>query len=116
MFLLLCFLPQYQLASWIYNHFIGKLFNKYEKKVVNLSQKFVASIKANPNKDSSQSNIEGLTERNQEKKQQYFDNILNEKEEVLNKTAKTQDDDKADEGEKLDNSGIFEDETNLKED
>lgn len=45
-FLLLCFLPNYELSSWLYNKFVRKLFVKYEDKVVGVAASFIAKLKA----------------------------------------------------------------------
>ncbi len=46
-FLLLCLLPQYQLAGWIYNNLIAGLFQKYHDNAEMIYSKFVDAIKAN---------------------------------------------------------------------
>ena len=38
-FLLFCFLPQYQLAWWIYDNCIRKLFQKYETHIISFSNR-----------------------------------------------------------------------------
>lgn len=43
-FLLFCFLPQYQLAWWIYDNCIRKLFQKYETHIINFSNRIYKSI------------------------------------------------------------------------
>ncbi len=43
-FLLLCFLPQYQLSVWLYDKFIKDLFLQYEKKILNMSNQFIKSL------------------------------------------------------------------------
>ncbi len=40
-FLFLCFLPQYQLSSLVYNKYVKRFFVKYEKKIVDVSSKIV---------------------------------------------------------------------------
>ena len=47
LFLLFCYLPQYRFANYLYNVFIKKLFSKYEKTVIDYSNKLVKKLTLN---------------------------------------------------------------------
>ena len=46
-FLLFCYLPQYRFANYLYNAFIKKLFARYEKTVIDYSNKLVKQLTLN---------------------------------------------------------------------
>lgn len=45
LFLLACFLPNYQLSKWLYNNIIKWWFRKYERDVVEISEKILKTFK-----------------------------------------------------------------------
>ena len=47
LFLLFCYLPQYRFANYLYNKFIKKLFSRYEKTVIDYSNKLVKKLTLN---------------------------------------------------------------------
>jgi receptor expression-enhancing protein 5/6 len=52
-FLLFCFLPQYQLSGWIYNNFIRVLFIKYEQNILNMSNQLIKTLTHSENDDKN---------------------------------------------------------------
>ena len=52
-FLLFCFLPQYQLSGWIYNNFIRVLFIKYEQNILNMSNQIIKTLTHSENDDKN---------------------------------------------------------------
>ena len=46
-FLLFCYLPQYRLANYLYNVFIKRIFARYEKTVIDYSNKLVKKLTLN---------------------------------------------------------------------
>ena len=68
-FLLFCFLPQYQLSGWIYNNFIRVLFIKYEQNILNMSNQLIKTLTHSENDDNKNSEIKSDSYRkNDEKK------------------------------------------------
>ena len=47
LFLLFCYLPQFRFANYLYKKFIKKLFSKYEKTVIDYSNKLVKKLTLN---------------------------------------------------------------------
>ena len=56
-FLLFCFLPQYQLSGWIYNKFIRDLFIKYEKDILDVSNQFINNFTKNDKNQNLKKNL-----------------------------------------------------------
>ena len=119
-FLLFCFLPQYQLAWWLYDHCIRTLFNKYESHIINFSNKIYRSITiGNEESDTiSQDKVNKAVMKilnikkkndNSIKKEEYAKTEGNVKEEEKKeeKQVKTEANEQSNE-EKLDDSAIFE--------
>lgn len=71
-FLLMCFLPQYQLASIIYNHLIRTVFLRYEDKIREQSIKIVKTI--------TEEELEG---KKVKENHRYADNEMNEEGEKI---------------------------------
>ncbi len=65
-FLLFCFLPQYQLSGWIYNNCIRVLFIKYEKNILNMSNQLIKTFTHSENDDKNKYN-KSLTMNNKNK-------------------------------------------------
>lgn len=55
-FLLLCYLPQYQLAEWLYIKIVRKIFSKYEERVTNIAKEFIRKLTAETKKNKKMSN------------------------------------------------------------
>ena len=118
-FLLFCFLPQYQLAWWLYDHCIRTLFNKYESHIINFSNKIYRSITiGNEENDTiSQEKVNkavmktlNIKKKKSNGMEQYAKTEANEtkEEKKEEKQVKTEPDEQTNE-EKLDDSAIFED-------
>ena len=84
-FLLFCFLPQYQFSIWIYNNCIRVLFIKYEKNILNMSNQFIRSFTTSENNDNYKYN-KSLTMKSQNKKRniEIDDNLNNKNKEIKN--------------------------------
>lgn len=57
LFLLVCYLPNYQLAKWLYNNMIKWWFRKYERNIVKISDKLITTLKLK--NDTIDSNTNG---------------------------------------------------------
>ena len=118
-FLLFCFLPQYQLAWWLYDHCIRKLFNKYESHIINFSNKIYRSITIGNEESESISqdkvnkavmktlNIKKKKSNGMEQYAKTEESVKKEEKKEENQ-VKTEVDEQSNE-EKLDDSAIFED-------
>lgn len=114
-FLLLCFLPQYQLAGWIYSNCLSSLFKKYETHIINISNKIVRKLtaqqeietnfpfKQKPQKSKTIS-VRPVSLNKSVNKRYPTEEDLQEEEKV----HLTEESQKPEEVEKLDDSGIFE--------
>lgn len=129
-FLLFCYLPQYQLASYIYENCIAHLFVKYNDKILDLSQNLVEFMKANKSNEGNKGNSKLTPEEEElnEEERRFFNETMAQarKEQntdmmLSNITEKSMEDteiinnppvneNEANEGDKLDTSGLFEDE------
>lgn len=70
-FLLLCFLPQYQLSGWLYNKIVRKIFWKCEGKVMDIAHTFVEKLKARSNEKKNKNKFNNKTKGDEFFKKEY---------------------------------------------
>ena len=85
-FLIFCYLPQFRLSWWIYTHVISKVFNKYEKIIVDFLNKVIKQITEDNNNNNNNNKIKNVkVEKVKKKRKRSMNDSIY--------SAKTQDDD-----------------------